>query len=590
MSNFKCSTFLAFVAALFVFSACKNTAEKTESKKTDPSVSEKNLDKNSDKKWWKEAVVYQIYPRSFKDSDGDGVGDLKGIISKLDYIKSLGIDAVWLNPIFTSPNDDNGYDISDYRGIMKEFGTMTDFDNLLRGMHERGIKVIMDLVVNHSSDEHDWFKQSRSSRTSPYRDYYHWWNAERGKPPFRYSLFDVNHDAWRYDSLTNAYYLHYFSRKQPDLNWENRKLRQEVYGIMKFWVDKGIDGFRLDAFQFASKDTTFPAFPKGFEKDFVKYYAMVPHLHDYLQEMNREVLSKYDVMSVAEGAGNSLQDAHDLVDADRHELSLAYPFDAVDVAKPKGYSLLKFKQIFTHFDSAFATKGWLSIFLANHDQARLVSRFGNDSPAFREVSSKMLTTFLMTMRGTPFYYNGDELGMSNIRFDKIEDYKDVPTLNEYQFQKKKGGDLKKFIEELKFSCRDNGRTPFQWDATTNAGFTSGQPWLKINPNYLTINASVQDKDPNSTLNYFRKVVALRKQEPTLVYGKYTLLDAKNPSVYAYLRELDGRKFLILLNFTAKNAAAKTGIDLKNAKVLLSNYPNSTADGQLRPYEAVVFTL
>ncbi|MDB5150492.1 MAG: alpha,alpha-phosphotrehalase, partial [Mucilaginibacter sp.] len=393
------------------------------------------------RKWWKEAVVYQVYPRSFKDNDGDGIGDLKGIISKLDYIKSLGVDVVWLNPIYSSPNDDNGYDVSDYRNIMKDFGTMDDFDALLKGMHARGLKLVMDLVVNHSSDEHEWFKQSRSSRNNPYREYYHWWNAEKGKPPYRYSLFDVNHDAWRYDSLTNAYYLHYFSRKQPDLNWENPKLRNEVYGIMKFWADKGIDGFRLDAFQFAAKDTTFPAFPKGFEKNFTQYYGMQGNLHGYLQEMDREVLSKYNVMSVAEGAGNTFEDAHNLVDADRNELNMAYAFEGVDIAKPEGYSIIHLKQVFTKWDSAFAAKGWLSIFLANHDQARLVSRFGNDSPEFRAVSSKMLTTFLMTMRGTPYYYNGDELGMTNAGFTTIDDYRDVQTLNEYQRQKNIGADL-----------------------------------------------------------------------------------------------------------------------------------------------------
>jgi len=544
----------------------------------------------NDNKWWKEAVVYQIYPRSFKDSDGDGVGDLKGIISKLDYIKSLGVTAIWLNPIYSSPNDDNGYDISDYRNIMKDFGTMDDFNALLKGMHERGIKLVMDLVVNHSSDEHDWFKQSRSSRTNPYRNYYHWWNAERGKPPYRYSLFDINHDAWRYDSLTNAYYLHYFSRKQPDLNWENPKLRNEVFDIMKFWLDKGIDGFRMDAFQFVAKDTTFPAFPAGFEKDFIKYYAMVPPIHDYLKEMHQQVFSKYDAMSVAEGAGNSFEDAHNLVDADRNELDMAYAFDAVDLAKPDGYSVIKLKEIFMKWDSAFAEKGWLSIYLANHDQARLVSRFGNDSAAFRDASSKMLSTFLMTMRGTPYYYNGDELGMTNIRFDNINDYKDMPTLNEYQHQKDIGGDLKKFMETIKFSCRDNGRTPYQWDSTSNGGFTTGTPWLKVNPNYKTINAAAQEKDDNSCLNYFRKLTGLRKANPVLVYGKYTVLDKTNADAYAYTRELEGKKILVVLNFRSMPVTVNTGIDLSKAKVLLNNYATKAADEKLRPYEAVIYEL
>ena len=543
-----------------------------------------------DRKWWKEAVVYQIYPRSFEDSNGDGIGDLQGIISKLNYIKSLGVNVVWLNPIYGSPNDDNGYDVSDYRGIMKDFGTMKDFDLLLKGMHDRGIKLVMDLVVNHSSDENEWFKQSRSSRTNPYREYYHWWNAENGKPPYRYSLFDVNHDAWRYDSLTNAYYLHYFSRKQPDLNWENPKLRNEVFDMMKFWADKGIDGFRLDAFQYAAKDTTFPAFPKGFEKNFNQYYGMQGNLHGYLQQMNKEVLSKYDVMSVAEGAGNTYEDAHNMVDADRHELGMAYAFDGVDMAKPEGYSVLHFKQVFTKWDSVFASKGWLSIFLANHDQSRLVSRFGNDSPEFRELSSKMFSTFLMTMRGTPYYYNGDELAMTNAGFDKIEDYRDVQTLNEYQHTKNTGGDLQKFMARIEFSSRDNGRTPFQWNNSTNAGFTTGTPWIAVNKNYKTINVAAEEKDPNSPLNYFRKVVKLRKDNEVLVYGKYTLLDAQNADTYAYTRELNGRKLLVMLNFRSTAKTSNTGIDLSNAKLLIDNYGQAAKDGSLKPYEAVVYEL
>lgn len=544
----------------------------------------------TDRKWWKEAVVYQIYPRSFMDSDGDGIGDLKGIISKLDYIKSLGVNVVWLNPIYSSPNDDNGYDVSDYRNIMKDFGTMADFDAMLKGMHERGIKLVMDLVVNHSSDEHEWFKQSRSSRTNPYRDYYHWWNADRGKPAPRYSLFDVNHDAWMYDSTTNAYYLHYFSRKQPDLNWENPKVRQEVFDIMKFWADKGIDGFRLDAFQFAAKDTTFPVLPQGYEKEFTKYYAMQPGLHGYLKEMNKQVLSKYDVMSVSEGAGNTFQDAHDLVDADRNELNMAYAFEGVDIAKPEGYSVLHFKEVFSKWDSVFAKKGWLSIFLANHDQARLVSRFGNDDPKFREASSKMLTTFIMTMRGTPYYYNGDELGMTNAGFTDIKDYRDKATLNEYQHQQNTGGNMDVFMKQTAFSSRDNGRTPFQWNGSANAGFTSGTPWIKVNSNYKTINEAAQDKDPNSPLSYFRRIVKLRKDNPVLVYGKYTLLDKLNPDVYTYTRELDGRRFLILLNFRSGAKTAATGLDLSKARVLIDNYIEPSTDGKLKPYEAVVYQL
>ena len=573
-----CKQLLIFLLIVFLFVSCKTKPkEQTEGLQTD-------------KKWWKEAVVYQIYPRSFNDSDGDGIGDLKGILSKLDYIKSLGIDAVWLNPIYSSPNDDNGYDVSDYRNIMKDFGTMDDFDALLKGMHDRNIKLVMDIVVNHSSDEHEWFKQSRSSRDNPYRNYYHWWNAEKGKPPYRYSLFDVNHDAWKYDSLTNAYYLHYFSQKQPDLNWENPKLRQEIYDMMVFWAKKGVDGFRLDAFQFAAKDTTFPAFPKGFEKDFVKYYAMGPHLHDYLKEMNQEVFSKFDVMSVAEGAGNTFEDAHELVDADRNELNMAYAFEAIDIAKPEGYSVLHFKHVFSKWDSAFAEKGWLSIVLANHDQARLVSRFGNDSAAFRDISSKMLTTFLLSMRGTPYYYYGDELAMTNAGFEKIEDYKDMPTLNEYLHQKNIGGDLKKYMEFIKFSCRDNGRTPMQWDSSSHAGFTTGTPWLQTNANYKNINVTAQEKDENSCLNYFKKMVKLRKENEVLVYGKFTSIDKENPDVFAYTRELNGKKMLMLLNFRNKKVSFETGIDLGKAKLLISNYKTASVSGTLQPYEAIVYEL
>jgi oligo-1,6-glucosidase len=543
------------------------------------------------RKWWKEAVVYQIYPRSFKDDNGDGIGDLKGIISKLDYIKSLGVDVVWLNPIYSSPNDDNGYDISDYRNIMKDFGTMADFDTLLSGMHKRNIKLVMDLVVNHTSDEHLWFQQSRSARSNPYRNYYHWWNAERGKPTPRWSFFDVNSDAWRYDSPTNAYYLHYFSRKQPDLNWENPAVRKEVNDIMKFWLDRGIDGFRMDAFQFVAKDTTWPVFPPGYEKQINKYYGMGPHLHDYLQEMNREVFSKYDMMTVAEGAGSTLQDAHDLVDPERHELNMAYSFEGIDLGHGSpDYSLLEFKKIYSKWDSAFEEKGWLSIFLANHDQPRMVSHWGNDSPEFRVVSSKMLTTFIMTMRGTPYYYNGDEIGMKNIGFDKIADYRDIGTINKYKETINKGGDPKAFLEGAKHTSRDNSRTPFQWDSSANAGFTTGTPWIKVNPDHATINAAAQEEDPHSILNYFRQIVRLRKDNLVLVYGKYTLVDKDNRDVYAYIREGYGKKMLILLNFKAHPATAKTGFDLSRARLLLDNYSDTPSTDILRPYEARVYDL
>lgn len=543
--------------------------------------------------WWKDAIIYQIYPRSFKDTDGDGIGDLNGIIEELDYIKSLGVDAVWLNPVYPSPNADNGYDVSDYRNIMPEFGTMQDFERMLKGMHERGIKLIMDVVVNHSSDEHEWFKQSRSSRDNPYRNYYHWHPAEKGTPNFRYSLFDETGNAWRYDSLTNAYYLHYFSYKQPDLNWENPKLRREVYDIMKFWAEKGVDGFRLDAFQFVAKDTTFPAFPEGFEKNFIDYYAMQGDIHEYLKEMRREVLAPYKVMSVAEGAGRNFEDAHNLVDAEREELDMAYAFEAVDLAKYDGYSFLQFKEIFSRWDSAFAEKGWLSIFLANHDQARLVSRFGNDSPQYRAASAKLLNTFILSMRGTPYCYYGDELGMTNIGFTRIEQFRDIVAINSYKKALAQGEDMELFMKRLSFESRDNGRTPMQWNDAPNAGFSKGTPWLPVHPNFTGVNAAAQDKDPESVLNHFRQMTQLRKSNPALVHGAYKLLLPEHPELYAYTRTLGEKTMLVILNFSGKETKIILP-EMKTAKkLLINNYPslNVAKDESLilQPWQAVIFS-
>ncbi|MBP2284056.1 oligo-1,6-glucosidase [Flavobacterium sp. CG_23.5] len=557
-----------------------------------------------EKKWWKEAVVYQIYPRSFKDSNGDGVGDIKGIISKLDYIKSLGIDVVWLNPIYGSPNADNGYDISDYQAIMKEFGTMEDFDALLKGMHQRGLKLVMDLVVNHSSDEHKWFQESRKSRDNPYRDYYHWWPAEKGKPAFRPGAFEADGSGWRYDKTTDSYYLHYFNYKQPDLNWENPKVRQEIYTMMNWWFKKGIDGFRMDVIPFIAKDTTFPVITKEeldskYEGRWDVYFASNPNLHNYLQEMNKEVLSKYDVMSVAEGAGMLKSTALNFVDPERHELNMGYHFDGTNLGYVTGYfkkmnpnwSLVEFKKIYSDWDAVYDKKGWGTIYLGNHDQPRMTSRWGNDSPEFRDYSSKMLTTFLLSMKGTPYYYNGDEIGMTNAKFNKIEDYKDIETLAEYERLKNTGGNLKQFIEDQKTGgARDNGRTPFQWNDSKNGGFSTSEPWLKVNDNHVTLNAAAQDKDPNSVLNYFRKMVKLRKNNPVLIYGKYTLIDAKNPNIYAYTRELDGKKVLVMLNFRSKKAKLNTKINLKNAKLLIGNYTKSSNGLELKPYEAVVLAI
>ena len=587
MKNKKQKTLLSCIPLLFIFFFM--ITNKVSAQKPD-----------NTKKWWKEAIVYQVYPRSFKDTDGDGIGDLKGIISKLDYIKSLGIDVVWLNPIYSSPNVDNGYDISDYENIMKDFGTMKDFDALLKGMHDRKLKLVMDLVVNHTSDQHKWFIESRKSRTNPYRNYYHWWDAERGKPAHRYSFFDVDGNAWKYDSLTNSYYLHYFAQQQPDLNWENPKLRKEIYDMMNFWFKKGVDGFRMDVISAIAKDTTFPELPAKYHGDYVAYYAEGPHLHDYLKEMNKEALSKYNVMSVAEGLGVTTLTAHNFVDPDRKELNMLYHFEGMGLGylpgqfkhmDPNGYSLIEFKKVYSKWDSVFAKKGWGTVYLGNHDQPRMVSRWGNDSPEYREASSKLLTTFILSMRATPYYYFGDELGMSNIKFDSIGDYRDIETLNMYKQIKNEGGDLQYFLNGQKISARDNGRTPFQWDNKENAGFTTGSPWLKVNPNYKTINVAAEEKDPNSTLNYFRKMVKLRKALPELVYGAYTLLDENNKQVYAYSRILGDKKVLVVMNFSNEEtefnlpkSIGKVGDVLINN---LSDYKMSDGKFDLKPWQAII---
>ena len=550
-----------------------------------------------ERSWWKEGIVYQIYPRSFKDTSGNGVGDLRGIIQKLDYIKSLGVTMVWLNPIYESPNDDNGYDISDYRAIMKEFGTMEDFDELLEGLHKRGMKFIMDVVVNHSSDEHEWFQQSRSSRDNPYRDYYHWWPAEKGKPNHRWSFFDENSDAWKYDEQTDAYYLHYFSQKQPDLNWENPKVRQEVYDIMKFWAEKGVDGFRLDAFQYVSKDITFPPFPEGYDVDVpsvIEYHGMGPHIHSYLKEMNEQVLSKYDVFAVSEGVGSTLQDAHDLVDEDRKELQMAYHFEATDmVTTLEKCTLAQFKESFTKWDKSFAEKGWIAIYLSNHDQSRFINRYGSDKPAFKDYSAKLLNTFILSMRGTPYTYYGDELGMTNIGFTKIEQYKDIAAINGYKKAATDGEDLDHYLKKLNLLSRDNGRTPMQWDDTNNAGFSSETPWLPVHENHTTVNVANQQNDHNSVLNHFRKMVALRKDNLLLVYGEYEIIQEEHPTIYAYSRTLDDEQMKILLNFSESESSISLPNFDHSKKVLINNYNEFSVDKNtitLKPYQAVVLKL
>lgn len=562
-------------------------------KKEEKKVAEVEQTTETSQTWWKEGVLYQLYPQSFKDTNGDGFGDFRGVIEKLDYLESLGITMVWMNPFFESPLVDNGYDVSNYKAIHPRYGTMEDFQEMLDGMKARGIKFVLDVVVNHSSNQHEWFKSARSSRDSEYRDYYHWWPAEKGKPPHRHSLFDPE-GGWDYVKETNSYYLHTFAEEQPDLNWENPKLRQEVYDIMKFWAEKGVEGFRMDAFQFASKDTTYPEFPKGHEKDFIKWYGMRPQLHEYLKEMYKEVIEPYKVFAVAEGAGSTFKDAHDLVDEDRNELQIAYHFEYVDMSRtPAGYELKDFKEVFTRWDKEFAEKGWLAIFLSNHDNARLVDRFGNPSPEFRRVSTQMLNTFLLSMRGTPYTYYGDELGMTNIDMPTIEEYVDIDAIGKYKSALAANADMDEFMKVLNYSSRENGRTPMQWDDSENAGFTTGTPWKRINENYKDINVAEQEKDPISVLNHFRKMVKLRNDNKVLVYGNYQLIQADHPDIYAYTRIMDDKKMLVLLNFTDHSST----IQLPEAKsiqnTLINNYESLSIENDnitLQPYQSVILSL
>lgn len=555
--------------------------------------------------WWKGAVIYQIYPRSFKDSNGDGIGDLQGIISELDYIESLNIDAIWLNPIYSSPNDDNGYDISDYRNIMTEFGTMEDFDRLLEEVHKRGIRLILDLVVNHTSDEHPWFIEARSSRDNPFYEFYHWWPVEKGTPPLRKSYFDEEGSAWKYNEATRSYYLHYFSRKQPDLNWENPQVRKEVYEMMKYWFDKGIDGFRMDSIPLISKDTDFPEidlerYPKVFP-----YYAHGPHLHDYLHEMNRKVVSQYDVMTVGEGSEVQYKEASLFVAPQREELDMLYGFGPSQVRNETmpdspdsgiEYSLIALKKMFSEWDKGVGD-GWPAIYLGNHDQSRILSRFGQDSGPYRELSSKMLSTFLLTMRGTVYWYAGDEIGMGNIKFKDIVQYKDVDTITNYKRILKEGGDTEEYLEKQKLIARDNARTPFQWNSSQNAGFTTGIPWIEVNPDYKKVNVAEEEVSPDSVLNYFKDAMKCRKENKELIYGDYFLIDEDNICIYAYLRQWHGAKILVTLNFSSHDACMEKIDGIELANIILHNYKNRDqqkilVDNKLHlfPYEAIVWKL
>ncbi len=551
--------------------------------------------------WWKETIVYQIYPRSFQDSNGDGIGDLRGIIARLDYVASLGVETLWLNPIFQSPNDDNGYDVSDYRAIMKDFGTMADFDELMAEAKKRGLKILLDLVPNHSSDEHFWFKESRKSKDNPYRDYYFWKPPKPdGSEPTNWGSI-LAPKAWDYDEQTGEYYLHIFSKKQPDLNWDNPKVRQEIYEIMHFWMQKGIAGFRIDVLTFISKDLTFPEqTDENFGGDTGKFFGNGPRLHEFLQEMHEQVLSKYDMMTVGEGPGISVENAHLYVAENRKELHTIYHFEHMGIDrvnghffKPKPYTLPDFKAIVSKWDTLAEKGGWNTAFLGNHDFPRMVSRFGNDTD-FRTESAKLLGLFLLTQRGTPYLYFGDEIGMTNTPWEALSDYKDLHVFDSHKKWLEEGLPEAEFLQNLKHCARDNARTPMQWDSSQHAGFSAAKPWLSANPNYAEINVAAAEKDPASILHFYRKAIAFRKANRTLVYGHYQDLLPEHEALYVYLRKSEEASFLVALNFSEENQAFMLAESVKTAPTVeLGNYPDSPSLSErqllLRPWEAVLLS-
>ena len=553
------------------------------------------------KAWWKEAVVYQIYPRSFMDSNGDGIGDINGITEKLEYLQELGIDVIWLSPVYQSPNDDNGYDISDYQAIMTEFGTMEDFDRMLSRAHELGIKIMMDLVVNHTSAEHAWFVESKKSVDNPYRDFYIWRKGkEDGSEPNNWgSCFSGS--AWKYDPQTDMYFLHLFSKKQPDLNWDNPDVREHVFDMMNWWCEKGIDGFRMDVISLISKPEGLPDGVPGENGYADSGCANGPHVHEYLKEMNKKVLSHYNLITVGEASGVTLEEAKKYASADGSELNMVFQFEHVG-SGPEGnnrfgkwdshkMSLPVWKKILSKWQTGLEGKAWNSLFLANHDQPRSVSWFGNDSAEYREISAKMLATCLHMMQGTPYVYQGEELGMCNAYFDKLEDYRDIESLNAYkELTETCGVSHEEMMGYLKRISRDNARTPMQWDDSANAGFTTGTPWIKVNSNYKTVNAKQQTTDPDSVFSYYKELIRLRHENDIIVYGEYELLEPQNEELFIYTRTWNNEQLMVLCNFTDKDVVIPAAVMAQipaDAQILISNHVGNL-EAVLRPYEARVY--
>ncbi|CAF1403181.1 unnamed protein product [Rotaria magnacalcarata] len=557
----------------------------------------------SQRDWWHHSVVYQIYPRSFFDSNGDGIGDINGIIKKLDYLKKLGIDIVWLSPVYDSPNHDNGYDIRDYTKIMTEFGTMADFDLLLKEMKKRELKLVMDLVVNHTSDEHPWFIESKKGKDNPYRHFYHWQPSNDGHPPNRWGAC-FGGLCWTYDSLTCEYYLHTFTEKQPDLNWANPLVREEVYKLMRWWLDKGVDGFRMDVINFISKTDGYPEgapIGDGYHTNGSPYFINGPHVHEYIQEMNEKVLRHYNIVTVGECPGAHLREAELFSSPDRNELNMIFTFEHMNLDgskwEPKLLDLRLLKHHFTVWQQQLYGRGWNSLYWNNHDQPRIVSRWGNDSAQYRVLSAKMLATCLHFLRGTPYIYQGEEIGMTNVRFPTLADYRDIETINFHRDALESGFTLEKIMAGIYAKSRDNARTPMQWSGNLpHGGFTNGQtditPWIKVNPNYTDINVEQALNDPQSTFYYYQKLIELRRQMTIIVHGKYDIFHKDNRHIFIYKRYNDeGHELIIACNFSmepTKIADSQLSERLKNHKrLLISNYEQDNKSDWLdfRPYEA-----
>ena len=555
--------------------------------------------------WWKDAVVYQIYPRSFRDSDGDGVGDIRGIIEKLDHLEDLGVTAVWLSPVYPSPGDDNGYDVSDYRGIDPAFGTLADWDELAAGLHARGMRIVMDLVVNHSSDEHRWFRSARARRDSPYRDFYVWREGRsegggNGEPTNWAAFFGGS--AWERNEATGDYYLHLFSKKQPDLNWENPGLRAAVYDTMRWWLDRGVDGFRMDVINAISKDQRFPdgvpvaparlAFAP-------EHFMPGPRLFEYYAEMKREALDGYDLLTVGEAALGSAAFAARVTDAETGFFSMVITFEHVDVdMEAHGpatkwhrvpFALDQLKGVMSRWQDALAERGWNCLYLNNHDQPRAVSRFAPD-PRYRREGATMLATALHMLKGTPFVYQGEEIGMTNMPFAALSDYRDLESVNAYaDLTGAQGFSPAEALDRIAFRSRDNARTPMQWDGSANAGFTAGEPWIAVNPNHAEVNVAAERADPRSVLNHYRRLIALRKAEPAIVHGRYALLDT-DPRLWAYTRELGGERLFVVCNFSTDRVPCPVPKGAALGERLIGNRSDGAAGADLGPYEARVHRL